>query len=202
MIASFYSEKTAEYSLVPVFSNLLSPLGVVAPIYYWKTREGNNISNILHSKEEVYIVAFFARRPKIDPYNIDNLYMKINSTLFEFSEKAAEFSIPVFCGLPLTTNIFELNNSKCSWFYLEPNLIYEDICIWFENKQCKDNKIFPLSQSEILDIVKNKSKAIPWSSAIEIINELHRQPNPHGHKPYPWWIRNWQYKPMYFIIKL
>ncbi|MGP3132277.1 hypothetical protein ACTVOT_22110, partial [Serratia marcescens] len=63
---SYCTEQTVEYALVPEFSNILDELGENTPIHYWKTREGNMTSRNVNEIENIYLVVFFARRPKIE----------------------------------------------------------------------------------------------------------------------------------------
>jgi hypothetical protein len=203
---SFYSEKTAEYALVPAFLEILGSLGKVAPIYFWKTREGNQTSLSLHAKDQVKVVAFFARRPKIFNSNDNIIEGKINSSLYEFSEQAAQFNIPVFCGLPITTNIFELNKPECLWFQIDPKSEKEDNIFYFdlETKSLyfpySENEPVSLSQKEIIEIIDNTSNEMFWSDAIEIMNKLYRKSEESSKSTY-WLFRNWHYKPLYFLIK-
>ncbi|WP_298693794.1 hypothetical protein [uncultured Sulfuricurvum sp.] len=175
-MSSFYSEKTAEYALVPAFLEILNSLGKVAPIYFWKTREGNQTSLSLHASDQVLVVAFFARRPKIYSSNDKIIEGKINSSLYEFSEQAAQFDIPVFCGLPITTNIFELNKPECLWFQIDPKSEKEDNIFYFDlEKKRLDfpysvNKSVSLSKNEIIEIVGKTSMEMFWSDAIEKMN--------------------------------
>ncbi|MFA6629810.1 MAG: hypothetical protein WCS55_08620 [Sulfuricurvum sp.] len=203
---SFYSEKTAEYALVPAFLEILNSLGKVAPIYFWKTREGNQISQSLHASDQVQVVAFFARRPKIYNSNDEIIEGKINSSLYKFSEQAAQFNIPVFCGLPITTNIFELNRPECLWFHIDPKSEKKDNIFYFdlENKLLdfpySANKPVSLSKNEIIEIVGKTSIEMSWFDAIEIMNQLYRKSDD-GNRLTPWFFRNWHYKPLYFLIK-
>ncbi len=197
-MVSFYTERTAEYSLVPSFSNLLSSLGKVAPIFFWKTREGNKTSEAIHDEEEVRVIAFFARRPKIDTRNMNLIEMKINHSLYEFSERAKDLNIPVFCGLPITTNIFELNEPDCLWFHVEGGYDDEYVDVNIENKRCFSS-IPSLTQQDVIDIVNKESVKMPWKDAVEIMGKLNENFSTLGYVSR--FMRNTHYKPVYFLIK-
>ncbi|MCA6982849.1 hypothetical protein [Pectobacterium brasiliense] len=109
---SYCTEKTTEYSLVPAFSDILNKLGENTPITYWKTREGNRTSRNVNNAGEVYLLAFFPRRPKVDPKKDYHIQGKINTYIFEFNSLAKKHSIAVFCGIPLARNIYELKKSE------------------------------------------------------------------------------------------
>ena len=199
---SFYTERTAEYALVPAFSNILNTLGKVAPIFFWKTREGNRTSEAIHD-DKVRVIAFFARRPKIDTRNINFIGMRINDSLYEFSERAKSLNIPVFCGLPITTNIFELDNPDCLWFHIDSKYrhkpTYEYVGIDIENEKYIDGSISSLTQEEIIDIVNAESVKMSWKEAVEIIGKLNENYSTLGYMSR--FIRNTHYKPVYFLIK-
>lgn len=197
-MVSFYTERTAEYSLVPAFSDSLSSLGKVAPIFFWKTREGNRTSEAIHNDDEVRIIAFFARRPKIDTRNIKLIGMKINHSLYEFSERAKNLNIPVFCGLPITTNIFELNEPDCLWFHVKSGYNDEYVSVDVENKSCSGS-IPSLTRQEVIDIVNKESVKMPWKDAIETMSKLNENLSALGYASR--FMRNTHYKPVYFLIK-
>jgi len=205
-MTSFYSERTAEYTLVPAFQKILNPLGESIPIYFWKTREGNTISNTLHGDNDVYLIAFFARRPKINPNNRNIIQGKINYQLFEFSKQASKWNVPVFCGLSLTTDIFQLSQTNFLWFHIDSILEGIEPIFNIENNQVipinDDAKwLSPLSESSIIDIVQRTSKKIPWSMAVERMTELYRQSDDETQRHTLWFTRNWIYKPMYFLVR-
>lgn len=205
MMRSFYSEKTAEYTVVPAFGNILETLGHVAPMFFLRTREGNKISEMIHGKDEVRVVAFFARRPKVNPSSLGVLQAKINTSLFDFAKRAYTQRIPVFCGLPLTQNVFQLRNAACLWFHIDPNYAGDEPVFnirehEFEPLTFHYDDLHPLSKGDVLDIVKSCSPKISWQNAISAMTELYRKQREDSDY-YPWWLRNWQYKPMYFVIK-
>ncbi|MBY8252736.1 hypothetical protein KW526_09275 [Vibrio fluvialis] len=199
---SYCTEKTTEFYLIPAFSSLLNILGENTPIQYWKTREGNRTSYALHGMESVYLIAFFARRPKVNIGVDEQVQGKINSYIFEFNERAKKFDIPVFCGMPIARNLFELSNSENIWFYIQPNASeYNEVvfnltsCI---NVEVNDsyNLVEHVSQECITHIISRYYHPIPWEQAINIMTELNRRTGDG-----PWFTRGWQQKPVYFIVK-
>lgn len=202
---SFFCERTAEYAVVPAFSKVLRSIGEPTPLYFWKTREGNNTSTALHNNFDVHIIAFFARRPKVNPKKRNIIQCKINAELYDYSKLAFELDIPVFCGLPVTSSIFELESSQILWFHVAPNYNGEEPVFNLEaNVFCplnfKKEQLHPLMREEIIEIIKNSALKIPWGEAVCRMNELNRRPN-NVNAYMPWWMRNWHYKPLYFLIK-
>ncbi|PSU69845.1 hypothetical protein C9J22_13280 [Photobacterium phosphoreum] len=199
---SYCTEKTTEFSLIPAFSSLLNELGENTPIQYWKTREGNNTSCALHNSELVYLVAFFARRPKVKVNNEGFFQGKINPYIFEFNNIAKKFRIPVFCGMPLAHNLFSMYHSEKIWFHVPPNAPeYNEVI--FNLTSCSDVEINdPYSVVEqvrdenVAQVIRQQCSPMSWNQAIDIMFELNRKPG-NG----PWFTRSWQYKPIYFIIK-
>lgn len=197
-MVSFYTERTAEYALVPAFLDVLNPLGKVAPIFFWKTREGNKTSKIIHDDDKVRVIAFFARRPKIDTKDRNFIEMKINYSLYEFSERAKNLNIPVFCGLPITTNIFELNESNCLWFHVESGYDDEYVSVDIKNKKCSGS-IVSLKGQEIINIVNKKSVKMSWKEAVDTMGRLNENHSVLGYASR--FINTTNYKPVYFLIK-
>jgi hypothetical protein len=205
-LPSFYTEKTAEYTLVPQFLDVLSLLGEVSAVQFWKTREGNKTSAIIHGADEVYLVPFFARRPKIDPNKPDIVFGKIHRELFKISEQAIHLGVPVFCGISITNSIFNIKNSKTLWFDLSSTNFNEDFVFSCNINNpneidSPDGSIQPVSSTEILDKVKNSCTKMPWTAAIEIMGELYKKPENEFRYRMPFWANNWRFKPVYFIVK-
>lgn len=78
-LTGFYSDKTAEYALVPKFAELLAPLGTVVPIAFSGRRENTLLGLESMTGESFRLVAFFARRPKIDKVGSH----RIHGTIYE-----------------------------------------------------------------------------------------------------------------------
>lgn len=205
-MASFYTEKTAEYALVPKFLDILASLGDVSAVQFWKTREGNKTSEAIHGDDEVFLIPFFARRPKIDPSKPDIVYGKINWELFKMSEQALVLGVPVFCGISIANSIFNINNSKTLWFDISSAKFEDDFV--FSCNINEANKIYspegdlqPVNSAAILDRVKNSCSKMPWSHAVEIMGELYKKPENEFLYRMPFWASSWRFKPVYFIVK-
>ncbi|EIO8633363.1 hypothetical protein LRF31_000989 [Salmonella enterica] len=201
---SYCTEKTVEYALIPAFSDILNALGENAPIYYWKSREGNLTSKHVNNAEKVYLIVFFARRPKVEQRSNSDIQGKINQYIFEFNALAKKYPIAVFCGIPLARNIFEIKNSGKMWFYVPGNSPDEYEVIFNisngEYRQVYDplNIINPIMNEDICKIIEHSCKAISWTEALEIMAQLnHRNNNTYM----PWFLRRWSYKPVYFLVK-
>ncbi|AQM66582.1 hypothetical protein V9657_004528 [Vibrio vulnificus] len=199
---SYCTEKTTEFSLIPAFSSLLNELGENTPIQYWKTREGNKTSYALHGMESVYLIAFFARRPKVHIGVEGQLQGKINPYIFEFNEIAKKFDIPVFCGMPIAQNLFELSNAENIWFYIPPNAPeYNEVVFNLTNRSDVEvndpySVVEQVRHEDITCIIRRHYHPMPWEQAINIMTELNRRPGDG-----PWFTRGWQHKPVYFIVK-
>ncbi|MGF1840114.1 hypothetical protein [Vibrio atlanticus] len=199
---SYCSEKTTEFSLVPTFSSLLNELGENVPIQYWKTREGNKTSDTIHGSEPVLLVALFARRPKVKVGKKRVVQGKINSYVFEFNDLAKKYEVPVFCGMPIAQNLFEMYSSEKIWFHIYPNAQkYQEVIFNLTNCGNVDTNsvshdVEQVRYENIVDVIRKRCSPMTWSQAIDIMSELNRKPGT-GH----WFTRTWYYKPIYFIIK-
>lgn len=120
-MASFLSERTVEYALVPLVQSALEQkFGRSVPLFYWKSREGNRVSSSVNDGPYFKILAMFARRPKITAreYILEG---KINGELFEFSRAAMERGIPTIAGFPAISSIWKLYESlRVHWIQIEP----------------------------------------------------------------------------------
>ena len=199
---SYCSEKTTEFSLVPAFSSLLNELGDIVPIQYWKTREGNKTSDAIHGTEPVFLVALFARRPKDKVGKKREVQGKINSYVFEFNNLAKKYEVPVFCGMPIAQNLFEMNCSKKVWFHISPNA-KKDQEVIFNLTNCGNvdinsvgHGIEQVRYENIVDVIRERCPMMTWSQAMNIMSDLNRKPGDGL-----WFTRTWYYKPIYFIIK-
>ncbi len=146
------------------------------------------------------MIAFFARRPKIDICNKNFIEMRINSSLYEFSERAKSVNIPVFCGVPITRNIFELNEADCLWFHIDAVYRKEYMVFNIENEEHIYGAISSLTKKEIIEIINTKSVKMSWKMAIEAMRELNEyHNNEFGYAAR--FIKTTHYKPIYFLIK-
>ncbi|EBI5828653.1 hypothetical protein DVH92_26265 [Salmonella enterica] len=201
---SYCTEQTVEYALIPEFSNILDELGENTPIHYWTTREGNMTSRNVNDIENVYLVAFFARRPKIEQRKNSVLQGKINQYIFQFNALAKKYPIAVFCGIPLARNIYDLKKSDKMWFYIPENSPdeYEVIFNITDGKYIHTNDplniISPITDENICNIVRHSCKTISWSEALEIMAQLNRK---NSSTYIPWFLRRWPYKPVYFLVR-
>lgn len=184
----------------------LRELGAVVPVYFWKTREGNNTSLQIHWSSDVFLVSFFARRPKVSTTNSSLIQGKINYSLFQFSELAFRHHIPVFCGIPVAKNIFELCEPSPIWFHLDPRYEGDEPIFNITGKHVEPlnysrEQFAPVSNAEIISIIKQWSPRVSWATAIEIMYELYRKPENGRYGVGAWWTRNWRFKPIYFVIR-
>jgi hypothetical protein len=209
MAQSFISEHSAELILVPAIDRVLSRAGMqVVPIYFWKTREGNHLSQKCTIEKNFRVIAMYARRPKVIEPEQDNIEVKINDILFQKAFHLKQYGIPTIAGVPRISTISDLRiGCDCSWFYLDPQKPEEEervILVEIRTNQCRGNLSHgvqgPLHESDLLGIV-NKAKI--FSEWAEVISVLRGEPNT--------WISKisflnsmfWPfiaYKPIYFLI--
>lgn len=125
-MSSYFSERTAEYSILPpVVAYLAVRFGRAAPMYFWSTREGNSIARELHQDARLRVLAIFARRPKVGRGN--DLYGKLNVDLFDFAHQARVHGVPTVAAFPAVKDIFGLGGRfHIHWLPLE-GLVEEDI---------------------------------------------------------------------------
>jgi hypothetical protein len=117
-MSSFANERTIEYSLVPILRNALSlEFRRVIPLFPWIAREGSKTAANQHALWQGRVLAFFARRPKVDEPGY--IRSRINSELYSFAHYAFDLGIPTIAGLPLVDSLYSLDpDSKVLWLLL------------------------------------------------------------------------------------
>ena len=201
-MSSFLSEHTTEFILVPRLNRALNRKNDnVVPIYYWASREGNNLSMNLHKNEKVKIIALFPRRPKLFKKS-EIIYGKINVDVFGFVNRASNLGIPTIAGLPLVDSIKKLKddcivcwlkiiNDFQNDLYFKYNI--NDGEIVFENSP--DNFIAIISEAELGNLFESAS-IYNWEDASKIFRDL--RTNFEGRSVHGFWgLRN--YKPVYML---
>ncbi|GFM61633.1 hypothetical protein PSCICG_27930 [Pseudomonas cichorii] len=79
------------------------------------------------SGERFHLVAFFARRPKINEANSLTINGKINKRLFRVAECASKLGIKTVCEISLTNNIFDQSHAASLWFDISHMTAEQDI---------------------------------------------------------------------------
>lgn len=117
-MSSFFTERTAEYAILPtLLSYLRQRFGAAVPMYFWATREGNSISQELHASRRFRMLVVFARRPKV--LDGQHMFGKINQELFEFADRAHVHGLPCIAAFPAVSDLFELGRAfQTYWFPL------------------------------------------------------------------------------------
>lgn len=118
-MTSYFSERTAEYSILPpLVAYLAKRFGRAAPMYYWSTREGNTVAREVHANQRLRVLAVFARRPKVWDGSVIRATM--NPELFDFAHRAKALGIPTVAGLAAVANVFELGQDcRTLWLALD-----------------------------------------------------------------------------------
>lgn len=177
---SFLSEHTIEFVIVPRLRSILARrLGSAMPVYFWKTREGNSLSNNIHKNEFVYVLAMFPRRPKLKSPNEKTLWAKINHELFEFAQASSSAGIPAIAGLPLARSLPELwKNREPMWIALAseyPEDVVFEVDVVNRNVLSvlpEGQKLKIITEDDISILVEEKANVMTWSEADAVINML------------------------------
>ena len=209
MAQSFISEHSGELILVPAINNVLSNAGMqVVPIYFWKTREGNYLSQKCDIVKKFRVVAMYSRRPKVVEPAQNDIEMKINDILFQRAFYLKQYGIPTIAGVPRISTIGDIRiGCDCSWFYLDPQKREEEEVVTLvdiRTNRCRlklpDRVQGPLLESDLLDIVSNATVFSKW---IEVIPVLRGEPDTWSSKrafPNSMFWPFITYKPIYFLI--
>jgi hypothetical protein len=174
-------------------------------VYFWKTREGNSLSNKIHKDEFVRVLAMFPRRPKLKSPTEKTIWAKINQKLFKFAQASFNAGIPAIGGLPIARSLLELwENREPIWISLandHPDDVIFEVDVINRNilsVQSEGQKLNIITEDDIVNLVEEKAKPMTWSEAIDVISmlrtEQYRDNFPRRFLFYG------GYKPVYFFI--
>jgi hypothetical protein len=175
-MTSFISEHTAEYFLIPQLCDILSKTyNNIVPLYFWQSREGDNLSKEIHRNYNLKLLAFFPRRPKLEYSSSDKIICSINDSLFEFSNQAIKHGIITIAGVPLISSILEFGMHKSIWFqisticqpYISLSIDKTNNLVIGHNKDC----IKILDEKSFSNIYDN-ANSFDWETAIKIMKDL------------------------------
>ncbi|KPZ01422.1 hypothetical protein [Pseudomonas syringae] len=202
---SFYSERTAEYALAPKFLKLLEPLGPAVPIFFSGRREDTLIAFDSLSGESFHLVAFFARRPKINETNSLTINGKINKRLLRVADCASKLGIKTICGISLTNNIFDQSRAESLWFDISHMAAEQDIQFACEVTRDLELKSFhghiqPVTPSTIISSIAN-SRIVDWAEATNIMRELPKLADDFQPRQSIFFSQTWRMRPLYFVIR-
>lgn len=205
-LTGFYSDKTAEYALVPKFVELLAPLGIVVPIAFSGRRENTLLGLESMTGESFRLVAFFARRPKIDKVGSRRIHGTIYERFFWVSHQAALMGVPTFCGISLTNNIFDQARAQSLWFDITELPRREDqnfICDVNENLQLERfcGQIQPAERATIQARVL-EGLTFDWKEATDIMATLPGIADMYPQPRFGFHSHNWRLRPVYFAIRI
>jgi len=202
----FLSEHTAEYVLVPRLRSILAAkFGIVIPVYFWKTREGNSLSNLIHKSEFVRVLALFPRRPKLTSPTEETIWGKINQELLEYARASSSAGIPAIAGLPLAHSLPELwENREPIWI----SLAYEspeDVVFEVEAVSRKVVSVRPegqkldiMAEKNIPFFVEENASTMTWPDAIDAVNILRTERFRDNFHNRIFFLGG--YKPVYFFV--
>lgn len=204
-VTSFIGEHTVELTIVPILKKILQKeFEFVVPIFPWMTREGGNISKLVHKNDKFKIIGLYPRRPKLSIQENSNIFIKISPQIILGARSGLTQGIPIIGGLPLVRNFWELSKDpRCLWLTLDfendEQLEYE---IELENfsKQEKTllNKILSVDKN-IYQLIKEKAKNYNIIEALEAFKKI-KMESMHLDF-YSSFAYMGGYKPIYFLLK-
>lgn len=199
--SSFISEHTAEYVLIPKLTNILKQkYKMVVPVFPWISREGNNLSQLIHNQDKFKIVGFYPRRPKISLTD-NKILIKINGEFLAGAEEASKINVPILAGCPIVKSFWDLNNDdlKFIWIKLNNNTkyYYEIECNNGNLSELKilDNTEMLENDEAILNFVDKGSVLHDIKSFLKVIRSVREHGDGH------FYMNMGSYKPIYFLFK-
>jgi hypothetical protein len=204
-VTSFVGEHSVGLSIAPVLKKVLhNKYQLVVPIFPWMSREGGNISRIVHATSEFNIVGLYPRRPKISTTDQDNIYLTINEEIILGTESGRKLGIPIIAGIPIARDFWELGESaRCMWLKLDFNSVEEapfQIC--HKNGKCPNKEVTDrilATDHEILDFLCKDCKSFNIDEALEAFKQIKMDSLHLAH--YSRFSYMGGYKPIYFLIR-
>lgn len=200
----FICEHTAGYFLVPKFCSIFADLfDKVIPIYFHSGREGSSMTHSCFKDYKMKIVGMYPRRPKVFSPDQNSIEVKINYGLIEAAKIAEDYNIALFAGVPLISNILELNfNLICKWFFLNPkNKEVGDVFFSINIKSSTVIHTFPpstqipiINETQVIHYTNSCTKEMNWQTAVEAIKSIRKQYR------YSYYSYFGQYKPIFLIL--
>jgi hypothetical protein len=198
---SFLGEYSIGLSIVPVIKELLqTEYRFVTAIFPWMTREGSNISKVLHKTDQFKIFGVYPRRPKLK-YECEDIEIKLNGQIIAGALQGADIGIPIIAGCPLVKNFWEFSeNPNFLWINLALD-IYNDVEFIIE----KGKDISPelssklLEKQDILNFIIERAKLFSIEEAVNAFREINMKSM--NLNLYPRFGIGGVYKPIYFLLK-
>lgn len=203
---SFIGEHTAEFALVPTLKLILQKrYKYVTPIYPWMTREGSNISALIHKDDKFKTVGLYPRRPKIHPQTKNTIFVKLNSEIICGAKFGKENGLPIIAGCPLSQNLWELGQTpECMWIKLDfEQPVTKELEIDLA-KNCSVNrelyKMVFWNETKIHDYIDKIAKTFDLCTAIEAFRNIKMESSRSMIGAYGLALMG-GYKPVYFLLK-
>lgn len=197
---SFIGEHTAEFVLVPILKRILQKeFEFVTPIFPWMTREGSNISALIHKDDKFKIVGLYPRRPKIHLQTKNTIFVKLNSEIICGAKFGKENGLPIIAGCPLSQNLWELGQTpKCMWIKLDfEQPITKELEIDLTKNNSVNRELYKMvfrNETEIYNYIDKIAKTFDFCTAIEAFRNI-KMIGAYGI------AFMGGYKPVYFLIK-
>lgn len=200
--SSFFNERTAEYFLTPLMQRSLEAhFGSAIPMFFWKNREGNRTSLMIHEGRRVRVLAMFARRPKVG-VNSDQVTGRIGHELWKFARHANRAGLMTIAAMPVVGSIFELYepDERVLWLPLDQrenaNPFTVDKSTPVGPITLSGHVLKTLTMEELVRNVHAKCGVLQWSEAMNLMADLREA----GAGPRSFFGLIGGYKPVYFLI--
>lgn len=201
MPTSFISERSAEMLLVAELMSLIRDVyPSVTPLFYWSTREGNNLSRQSFHGKTLKIVVLYARRPKVEYIGSGEIEIKLNELLFRRSDLYSHSGMPVIAGCPLADKLEELvMGVPCIWLKLMLGGNTEVITVNVTDPVIQAENAVIITRDDILRMIAT-SNDFTWARAIDVINSVRRETLMDDDGAFRFGMYGDIYKPVYLLI--
>ncbi|EKO3962817.1 hypothetical protein F2K62_004098 [Vibrio fluvialis] len=189
-MASFCSERTVEYMLVPRLVNIFEKyFETVIPLFSYATREFTKLSKNLHSKNNFQVIALFPRRPKIS--DTGEAGITVFDGLDEFQIITESFGVPVVTGSINASNLWELSkHENFVWFNMRQFLAEAYITPISSIHRNTPEAIY--SENALVELAKN-SRSVTFNELADIAKQGRMTLGHHLYGP--------RYRPVYIMLK-
>lgn len=201
MSTSFMSERSAELILVPQLITLIKDTyPTITPLFYWRSREGNKMSQQSFQDQSIKVLILYARRPKVEYIGSGQIEIKLNELLFRRTELYATAGMPVIAGCPIADKLENLQMGvPCIWLKLTPGGYEETITVNVSRPVIQSQQVNTISRDDILNMIA-AAKNFSWPEALKVIDSVRRENIMSNHRSFRYGVYGDVYKPVYFLI--
>ena len=203
MVTGFSNEKSAEYIILyDLYNKFKDKFTFFYPFIYQSKRDDTLLS-LKNEINNLRLIVCFARRPKANYKDDNEIVITFRETLFDKSNYFYEEGVDSIIGVPIGSRVEEIGfGARCHWFYPEKNAISYSTCVINKNSMELvkfDKAISVLNEYEIIDLMKC-AKTRNWKEIIMLLKTWYMYETNNSYNGFGFWVRG--QRPIFIVYKL